>query len=354
MRRLGSSISHRSLSIILLLLAAVIWFSGNPNFVFTSVAELESNFPGTDDEWTFVGPPENVDVLTDTLYVAPNTHRVTSAAKRYTFPTALTGYKFVRISGRVSSGNVIAVNSETLTDEISIFLTWFQSREKERFWVETVTAMSPLMPAHCATKTILIPPEADSIFVGLLLREFSVEYFLSDVQVQLLSYSDNYKRLLFAAVIFTVVMSIYLFFSLSVLLGRGPVVIFTLVIVSIAVGIITSGNAIERYLVPLYQTLNLPIDRYGHPEIGNLLNIGHVVAFFVLSLISFILAARVNAKIYWVILNLLTFVLITEALQRHRVDRLVEFGDIILDLSGIFLGAVIWKSYSAFRKRLAN
>ncbi len=353
MNPLRSLSTHGALTVFLVLYFFALWFSGGSGYIFNTTAKLETSFPGTIEDWTFVGPTENVGVVDDSLTLSPIVERATSISKQYVFPQNALNPKLVRVSGKVNSEKV-AVAEYTADMEPSLFLVWFGSDAEERFWVEWVSPLPQPVPGSLVSKTIHIPDTATSVHAGLLLRDFLSRYALSDLEVELLEYSPYYIGTVIAVILVTIIVSAFLVLKLYRNFGVWSVLGVAAIMVVMLFGLLVSGNALERQLIPIYEMLGLTIDKYGHPDIGNIFNLGHFAGFCVLSYVAFNLASKSGVSLPLLAINILTFAFVTESVQRHRFDRLVEFNDIILDCLGLLVGASTWYLISKIKTRLAK
>lgn len=301
----------------------------------------DSQFPGELPDWTVVGPQDNFFIENDAAVILADELQVTSASRQYEFPDKIENATFVQVSGVVDS-TVRSGSPDTTSVEPTIFLLWFESADKPRFWVEWVTALPQTTPAETVSKTVRIPESATSVHVGLLLREYSSVHSLRELSIELKEYSKSYLLAISLLMLIALLVVFFVFSKAKRLIGGVSLLKMGAAFLLILVGILLSGNSLERFLVPIYQLLRLPIDIHGHPEFGNLFNYGHFFAFCVFTYLVMGFAREAQANISLTLLNLATFVFITEGLQRHRVDRLVEINDIILDFLGIILGIVAW------------
>lgn len=345
------SFGRWALIFLLLMLSLLAWNTGSDSFRYSPI-EGSPQFLGLEQRkelWRIQAEPEEVSFTESGITIRRTNQGMTRVRADLPLdwqPSTIDGKKFVRVS------ILMERLSESRYQRIAVDRPTFVLRQatidkQQRKGI--VLRSDGLRERHRIAGVI---PMVDDVALLELFWQMksSGQWRLSDLKIELLQYSSTYQWMAQLQIALAIlILSIIAITTFRLLNAAQSVLLVGVVGITIAMTVV-GLNRFEQLRGVFYDKLppvilqNLALTDY------ELQKVGHIIAFFAITLIALWLRRRLKTTALQLVTIMLLLAFLTEAYQRHSMTRTSSLADIGIDAAGIALAVLCWWTFSLCSK----
>lgn len=323
----------------------LVWLVAEPSVMFSTTGVIDTEFPGDVGSWSVSGNAGNATFDSDKISAFPYQSERTQIYKSYPLVKKEGSKRYFRISGKYSgiAGVVKRPKTEVAKKKRkSIIYAWFENETREKVLVRILVVSQDVGVERSFSATILEPQGAINLNVGMLLRQYTSGLSFKDLEIVQLQHTSAYllSRVLFWVVVFLMAVKI------CIRVYRNNMVASALKILSILtlllLGILLPGDTLFSIVNSVLAILPFADMNRSELDVPTLQNIGHFLGFAVLSFLVLYVSFASGLDAVDVMIKLIIFAVLAEVLQRHVVFRSSNIGDVLLNVGGLLVGALVW------------
>jgi len=330
----------------------VIWVAAVPSIQFETVDIVEEKFPGAVSEWTIKGGSDNTVIGNNSVSIKPTNSERGRVYK--TYPVVTEGRRTHYLNVKASYRGIAQSNEVSAKDQIgkpTVVYLWFEDANKKRVSIKILAKVVETDNWNKINAVIAIPNSAINVNVGLLFRDFTKGVELGQLNIVRLQHADLYLW----AIIFFALVLVYLFSRLVSWIWSTARAFHATVVLIVAIVVLLAFILPGRtWVIPINQLLEALIgdnpNRVAY-SVAKYQNYAHFIGFLLFTPIVLSFANASRYGIADVLYKLVLFAVFTEVLQRHTTVRTSNVEDVVINLSGILLGTIVWFWFSVVRKR---
>lgn len=316
----------------------------SPEIQFAKTETISGKLVTQADAWSVTGNVDNAIIQRDRIGVFPFHPQRTHLFQTTRLNSAHTHQQLINIRSQIVSispvSSTVHPNVNLNDTHKTIFYLWFENSENERILIWIIEELDSSLDRFNLAGTITVPKEAETMHVGLLLRQFDRGYSITNLEI------DQLER----KPIYWIGVSVLVVVALLVLARLFLVVVernlgFIAVYTGLASGLIALGVLLP---VNILKYVSLMPSLFGfewtvtEEQFSELQNVGHIVGFVVISLFCLIVVQKGRFDLKDSIFKLCLFAVGMEILQRHSLMREPNFEDVVLNVFGVFIGIALW------------
>ena len=179
---------------------------------------------------------------------------------------------------------------------------------------------------------------------------------LDSVSLSWVALNETYPRMVKVLWIAWTLVALALLFFLVKRVGWKARVVLTLLIGSLLTGILLQQSLLGNIILTINQFLMLWLPKNIAAEAFFIQKAGHFIAFAALGLLALTQQKRLRLSAFDLVFFFLILAFATEAMQRHIPKRSSSIEDMLIDISGVLAGCLIFWVFKALLslRRLAK
>ena len=339
-------------NILVVVYILIVWVSADSNFQFETVALLESDFPGEETQWHVKGEVGNTLITSSQVAIVPLRGSRTRLTKSYELKDARADKRYISIKGSIVSKRVaqpVPLENANMTLERSLFFANFKDMSDQSIPISVLAELENTDQRLKTSNILLVPISASQLSIELLLREFQAQHALVALEIEQVKRTSAYKMSVIILLIGAIAGTFIAFARIRAHISFIPVAVVSAVALALVVGVLVPGKALTASLMligKLAAPFNNLIQQYNVSSIQDVL---HFLGFLVLTLVVLTLCKKMEYNAVNGLFKIMLFAVFTELAQRHSIERSPSMVDIVTDLSGTAVGALIFWLLSKIR-----
>lgn len=342
-----ASLVFTRFNVLAVLYLAVLWLSASQIFQFQTTMTLEDNFPGDVGSWSVRGDANNALIGPKKIEIVPRSKQRTFLGKTYVLNRQNIEKSYLSIEADLASRILPSVSGEyheISGNQSSLLYVWFGDSDGERLKMQIVSRLMPYNRTLHPQGIIHVPTAAHTVTVELLLRQYQSQHELVNLDVRQVERSMLYKVILGVMVLIPIAALWLSCRNIQYRVPFIPVLLIAAVAVTLVIGVLMPG---EQLLI-LITTINtiapqfkLFVQQHSTVSAQDVL---HFLGFVLLALVTLTIYEKMRYPKSNIVIKLVLFAVFTEVIQRHSIERSPSMVDIVLDISGLAMGVLIWFS----------
>ena len=204
---------------------------------------------------------------------------------------------------------------------------------------------------HPDERVIELPPGADSLWLTFQGRDSGGAYRLVDASVELVSPNRGRLEALALVAFASALLGVVGLAWLVRRGGRAVALALGLVVAGTLVGVLVPESVSTGVLRHRLDDVAFTLPKLGRVEFRDLYKLGHFAFFFAGALVAFGARRRLGVSRTRLALLFATLAVATEGVQLHLFDRTTRGSDIVVDLAGAALAALLVEALFALLGR---
>lgn len=205
----------------------------------------------------------------------------------------------------------------------------------------TVADVPGRLGTHFGERVIQIPPEADSLWLTFQGRDSGGSYRLSGASLELVAPNPGRLTLLAGVAAVAALLGLAALVRLVRRGGRWVAIALVVVFAGTLVGILVPESISTGLLRHRLGDVAFSLPKIGRVEFRDLYKVGHFGFFLAGALVAFAARGRLGLSRTRLGLLFATLAVATEGVQLHLFDRTTRGSDVLVDLAGVALAALL-------------
>ena len=332
----------------------LVWFSASLFFQFKTSVMLEDDFPGDVASWWVRGDANNALISPDKIEIVPHSNTRTFLGKTYAIDRENIEKSYLLVNADIASK--IAQSGDIKDSEISkkrpsLLYIWFGDKNGERLNLRFVSQLMPANQTIHASRIFHVPITAHTVNVELLLRKYQSQHELVSLDVRQIERTRAYKIVLGGLILVPLVALSLRYRKIRHQLPFFPIALIAAVALVLVIGVMMPGKPLATLISSFnafVPQIKFVVQQYSAISIKDAL---HFLGFVFLTVVTLTINEKMQYRKSNILAKIGLFVVFTEVIQRHSIERSPSLFDIVIDMSGVVVGVLIWFSYTLVLSR---